>query len=92
MIYALLSLIGFGISIKPLLNEGASLHDLLMYACDLLTIVIPPTLPAALTIGTAYSLWRLNYLQIFCISPRKINVSGRVRLMVLDKTGTITED
>lgn len=59
---------------------------------DLVTIAVPPTLPAAMTIGTSFSLWRLRKLGIFCISPPRVNVSGRVNVMVLDKTGTLTED
>jgi len=58
----------------------------------LITITVPPTLPAAMTIGTAYSLYRLQKQSIFCISPGKVNVAGRIRLMVFDKTGTLTED
>jgi magnesium-transporting ATPase (P-type) len=45
-----------------------------------------------MTIGTAYSLYRLQKQSIFCISPGKVNVAGRIRLMVFDKTGTLTED
>jgi P-type E1-E2 ATPase len=45
-----------------------------------------------MTIGTSFSLWRLRKLGIFCISPPRVNVSGRVNVMVLDKTGTLTED
>ncbi len=35
---------------------------------------------------------RLRKKGIFCISPPRVNVSGRVNVMVLDKTGTLTED
>jgi cation-transporting ATPase 13A3/4/5 len=56
------------------------------------TIAVPPTLPAAMTIGTTFSLWRLRKKGIFCISPPKVDVSGTINTMVLDKTGTLTED
>jgi cation-transporting ATPase 13A2 len=45
-----------------------------------------------MTVGTGFSLWRLKKKGIFCISPPRINISGRVTTMVLDKTGTLTED
>ncbi len=45
-----------------------------------------------MTIGTTFSLMRLRKKGIFCISPPRVNVSGRVNVMVLDKTGTLTED
>ena len=53
---------------------------------------MPPALPAAMTVGTVFALNRLQKQKIFCISPPRINVSGRVNFMVFDKTGTLTED
>ena len=40
-------------------------------ALDLITIVVPPALPATLTIGTNFALNRLKKKQIFCISPQR---------------------
>jgi cation-transporting ATPase 13A2 len=45
-----------------------------------------------MTIGTIFAIARLKKKQIYCISPQRVNVSGRVSLMVFDKTGTLTED
>ena len=39
-----------------------------------------------------YLLFRLKKRNIFCISPQKINVSGKVNIMCFDKTGTLTEE
>ena len=61
-------------------------------ALNLITITVPPVLPSAMTVGTIYSISRLNKNQIYCISPPRVNVAGRVNLMVFDKTGTLTED
>ena len=58
----------------------------------MITITVPPILPSAMTIGTVYSISRLKEKRIFCISPPRVNVAGRVNLMVFDKTGTLTED
>ena len=63
-----------------------------MDAADLITIVIPPALPAAITIGSLYAENRLKRKGIFCISPRTINVSGSINCVCFDKTGTLTED
>ena len=63
-----------------------------MDAADLITIVIPPALPAAITIGSIYAENRLKRKGIYCISPRTINVSGSVNCVCFDKTGTLTED
>jgi cation-transporting P-type ATPase 13A2 len=58
----------------------------------LITIAVPPALPAAMSIGVAFAVQRLRRAQIFCISPPRVNVSGMIQLMVFDKTGTLTED
>lgn len=63
-----------------------------MKALDLITIVVPPALPATLTIGTNFALSRLKKKQIFCISPQRVNVGGKLDIVCFDKTGTLTED
>jgi cation-transporting ATPase 13A3/4/5 len=35
---------------------------------------------------------RLKRLGIYCISPQKVNVAGKVSVMCFDKTGTLTEN
>jgi cation-transporting ATPase 13A2 len=45
-----------------------------------------------MTAGIVFSLSRLKKKKIYCISPPRINVAGRVNMMVFDKTGTLTED
>ena len=61
-------------------------------ALDIITIAVPPALPAALTVGTVYALNRLRKQQIFCISPQRVNLCGKIKLVCFDKTGTLTED
>ena len=62
-----------------------------MNCLDLITIAVPPILPSVMTIGTAYSISRLKKDRIFCTSPPRVNVAGRVSIMVFDKTGTLTK-
>ena len=59
---------------------------------DLVTITVPPALPAAMTAGTIFALSRLKKRSIHCISPPRVNVAGRVNMLVFDKTGTLTEE
>lgn len=54
--------------------------------------MVPPALPATLSIGTTFALNRLRKYGIFCISPNRINVSGKINVCCFDKTGTLTED
>ena len=69
-----------------------SIKEIFLDAADLITIVIPPALPAAITIGSLYAENRLKRKGIYCISPRTINVSGSINCVCFDKTGTLTED
>ncbi|CAJ0968731.1 unnamed protein product [Ranitomeya imitator] len=48
--------------------------------------------PAAMTVGTIYAQSRLKKKGIFCISPPRINVSGKIKMVCFDKTGTLTEE
>ena len=68
------------------------MKEIFLDAADLITIVIPPALPAAITIGSLYAENRLKRKGIYCISPRTINVSGSINCVCFDKTGTLTED
>uniref|UniRef100_A0A670YYS7 Cation-transporting ATPase n=1 Tax=Pseudonaja textilis TaxID=8673 RepID=A0A670YYS7_PSETE len=54
-------------------------------ALDVITIAVPPALPAALTTGIIYAQRRLKKKGIFCISPQRINVCGQLNLVCFDK-------
>ena len=45
--------------------------ETILRALDVITIVVPPALPAALTVGTVYALNRLRKQKIYCISPQR---------------------
>ncbi len=75
-----------------MISQGYETWAIVDRSLDLLTITVPPALPAAMTAGTAFAISRLKKRRIYCISPPRVNVSGRVNLMVFDKTGTLTED
>ncbi|XP_048839261.1 cation-transporting ATPase 13A2 isoform X2 [Brienomyrus brachyistius] len=66
--------------------------EVVIRALDIVTIVVPPALPAAMTTGTIYAQRRLKRHGVFCISPPRINVCGKISLCCFDKTGTLTED
>nr|XP_012635700.1 probable cation-transporting ATPase 13A4 isoform X3 [Microcebus murinus] len=72
--------------------SGEPLEDMVKKALDVITIAVPPALPAALTTGIIYAQKRLKKRGIFCISPQRINVCGQINLVCFDKTGTLTRD
>ena len=87
-----LAIIGFFCTLPFMIDQGYAAPEIVDRSLDLLTITVPPALPAAMTVGTVFAINRLKKKKIYCISPPRINVSGRVNLMVFDKTGTLTED
>lgn len=91
-VMACVALLGFTASFVNFIRLGLEWHLIVIRALDLITIVVPPALPATLTIGTNFALRRLKAKQIFCISPQRVNVGGKLDLMCFDKTGTLTEE
>ncbi|MED6246185.1 hypothetical protein ATANTOWER_014033, partial [Ataeniobius toweri] len=79
-------------AMKFLLVLGVTWGELIIRALDVVTIVVPPALPAAITTGTIYAQNRLKERGIFCISPPRINICGKVSVFCFDKTGTLTEE
>ena len=69
--------------------RGVSATDIALDALDLITIVVPPALPAAMTVGRMYAQTRLKKNRIYCISPRTINVSGSINCVCFDKVYTV---
>ncbi|KAL5467469.1 hypothetical protein EMCRGX_G031695 [Ephydatia muelleri] len=93
-ILALIFLAGVGF-VYSLIVLNVSLYNAegsVLRAFDVITIAVPPALPAALTVGTVYALRRLRKQQIYCISPQRVNLCGKIKLVCFDKTGTLTED
>lgn len=62
-----------------------SLWDITIKSLDIITIVIPPALPATMTVGKLYALTRLKKHKISCINSRVINVSGSINCVCFDK-------
>ncbi|KAK9473519.1 uncharacterized protein V1510DRAFT_429326 [Dipodascopsis tothii] len=89
---ALMAACGFVFYTIDFIRLGLSKSLIAFRALDLITIVVPPALPATLTIGTNIALTRLKKKNIFCISPNRVNVGGKLDIVCFDKTGTLTED
>ncbi|KAK4819376.1 hypothetical protein QYF61_001655 [Mycteria americana] len=82
-----LSVIGvFGLiyTVCVFVSHGKPVADVVAMALLLLTVAVPPAIPAALTTGTVYAQRRLKK-KIFCISPQRINICGQINLVCFDK-------
>jgi P-type E1-E2 ATPase len=92
-IMAVLAIFGFIVCIPIMvIRNHTSWQNILDRSLDLITITVPPALPAAMTCGVVFAIRRLKENKIFCISPMRVNLAGRVTTFVFDKTGTLTED
>ncbi|KAJ9592472.1 hypothetical protein L9F63_015888, partial [Diploptera punctata] len=89
---ACIASIGFVYTVITKFLRGVSVSQIALESLDLITIVVPPALPAAMTVGRFYAQNRLRDKNVYCISPRTINVSGSIDCVCFDKTGTLTED
>ncbi|RDD43251.1 putative cation-transporting ATPase 13A3 [Trichoplax sp. H2] len=68
---AFLALIGLIYSIVTLIIDGVTPGEVIKRALDMITIAVPPALPAAVSIGTVYATNRLRVRGIFCINPSR---------------------
>ncbi|EDV45271.1 probable cation-transporting ATPase 13A3 isoform X1 [Drosophila erecta] len=89
---AIIACVGFIYTLVTKILRGTDPVKIAVESLDLITIVVPPALPAAMTVGRFYAQKRLKTSEIFCISPRSINVAGSINCCCFDKTGTLTED
>ena len=98
LIGAILFMVPYSLKLKPLcrvdvtflgsngsffLQEPAG--KTILRVLDIVTVVVPPALPAAMTVGTVYAQNRLKKSKIFCISPPRINFCGRINVFCFDK-------
>jgi cation-transporting ATPase 13A3/4/5 len=91
-VLAMIAAFGFLASSINFIRLGVDRTTMILRALDLITIVVPPALPATMQIGTSFAISRLRNNGIFCISPPRVNIGGKVDCMCFDKTGTLTED
>ncbi|KAI7870527.1 P-type ATPase-like protein [Spinellus fusiger] len=91
-VLAIIAVFGFLLSSVNFIRLGIDYGTMMLRALDLITIVVPPALPATMSIGTNFAIQRLKKKGIFCISPPKVNIGGKIDCMCFDKTGTLTED
>ncbi|GAA5905972.1 putative acid anhydride hydrolase [Sporobolomyces salmoneus] len=91
-VLGMVAVCGFMASSVNFVKLGISWSVIVIRALDLVTIVVPPALPATMAIGTSFAIARLRKMEIFCISPTRVNIGGKVNIVCFDKTGTLTEE
>jgi len=71
---------------------GISRFESMLDALDVLTIAVPPALPATITFGLVFALARLQAKQILCVRSSCVSRAAWLRVICFDKTGTLTEE
>ena len=73
-------------------NNGETKSHLFENILDLLTVVVPPSLPLSLTLGTFYYQYSLINKKISCSGVYRLMAAGKINKLIFDKTGTLTEE
>ena len=71
----------------PSISEGKKFLQLL----NNITIIFPPTIILCINYGRIFYNSRLKERNISCVIEKKIDSTGHIDIIVLDKTGTLTE-
>ena len=91
-IMAVFSILASVSTVPRQISIGVPTKFLIEKSFDLITVAVPPALPAAMTCGIVFAINRLKKSQIFCISPPRVNMAGQITHFVFDKTGTLTAE
>lgn len=59
-----------------LIESGLDTETIVDMSLDLLTVAVPPAIPAAMSCGIVFAIERLKRYQIYCISPPRVNLTG----------------
>ena len=73
---AILAAVGIAMTIPLQYNLGVPVKIIIDRGLDLITVTVPPALPAAMSCGIVFAINRLKKKDIFCISPPRINMAG----------------
>ena len=66
-------------------NPQGTTAEIILNSLDILTFVVPPILPAALTANNAFAQRRLEKQGIFCLHSKHISLCGGIDIVAFDK-------
>lgn len=82
--------IGMLATIITMVKAGQPSGNIILHVLDIISITVPPSLPIAMTTTVTFTMRRLAKRRIFCTSPARVNISGYVKIVIFDKTNTLT--
>ena len=69
----------------PSFHLQGTVEETLLNSLDILTFVVPPILPAALTANNAFAQKRLQKKGIYCLHSKHICLCGGIDIVAFDK-------
>eukprot|EP00929_Paragymnodinium_shiwhaense_P036539 TRINITY_DN19569_c0_g1_i4.p1 TRINITY_DN19569_c0_g1~~TRINITY_DN19569_c0_g1_i4.p1 ORF type:complete len:1292 (-),score=164.98 TRINITY_DN19569_c0_g1_i4:385-4260(-) len=91
VVYAIMVLYSIGCLCVTLRTQGAGYTIAFFSSAGFVIQALNPMLPVSLTMGQSVAAQRLEEVGIMCLSLGRLPIAGKIRTMVFDKTGTITQ-
>lgn len=73
-------------------KQDAPVKKMVLRCLELITTLVPAFLPLCLAQSNYYGMKRMEKGKVICSSHNQLNIAGSVKMMLFDKTGTITEN
>lgn len=86
--------VGFSVLVLAILGlwRGYSIETIFSMAVSIAVSVIPEGLPIVVTLILARGVWRMGERKVLVKKLQAIEALGQMKVMVLDKTGTLTKN
>mmetsp|Transcript_43111 Transcript_43111/g.99299 ORF Transcript_43111/g.99299 Transcript_43111/m.99299 type:complete len:1493 (-) Transcript_43111:148-4626(-) len=77
---------------KGLEDDSRPIHKTLLRCTQIITSVVPPSLPMQMAFAVHTALMALLKAGIYCTEPFRVPYAGKTKYCFFDKTGTLTSD
>ncbi len=89
-----IGVVGFSVFVLAILGlrQGYNIHTIFSTAVSIAVSIIPEGLPIVVTLILARGVWRMGKRKVLVKKMQAVEALGQMKVMVLDKTGTITKN
>ena len=85
MLFMAFGLSGMIYSFYTWIHNGATAREIILNSLDIITFVVPPFLPVAVTASQSFARNRLKKQRIFCLNSKHITQCGGISIVCFDK-------
>jgi cation-transporting ATPase 13A2 len=90
ILMGVLGSVGYLICELVFIKNTVALSKVIFRSLELITILVPAFLPLCLSQSNYYGMRRMEKQKIVCTDHKQLNISGSIKSVFFDKTGTIT--